>query len=65
MGSFRGVRRVSLRRRGAEARHAVAGQNECLMMWNNVEDLGATVGSSVFIAREQPVCFASAAVCEE
>lgn len=47
MGSLRGVRRVSLRRRGTEARHAVAGQN-LLMMWN-VEDLGATVGNSVCI----------------
>lgn len=51
MSSLRGVRRVSLRRRGTEARHVVAGQN-VLMMWN-VEDLGATVGNSVCtIARE-------------
>lgn len=38
MGSLRVIRRVNLRRRGAEARHAVAGQENKQCNGLNVED---------------------------
>lgn len=61
MDSLRGIRRVSLRRRGAEARHGCRWA-KVLMMWN-VEDVGATVGNSVSEHVSSP--YASRPPCEE